>query len=209
MVDRHISALDTVLHIIRITRETPARNKENSHKFWLAFCALLALVSKKAKSPVLHIMPLALKEAFEAFYPPKKPGHKDLVTIDFVTFFEGGMGEEMFAKLTSDIEEKISALVTAEVFLSQIFRTIEKEAGLAFMSLSPKGDTKAFEEPCLPEDDIHTKPYFKSIFGAALTFDTLIWMFEERQDILATFVQRCAVSMKDTQPNLIRMRARR
>ncbi|KAJ5455748.1 uncharacterized protein N7458_004012 [Penicillium daleae] len=209
MVDRHISALDTVLHIIRITRETPPRNKENSYRFWLDFNALLGLLSEKAKSPVMRIMPLALKEAFEAFYPPKRPGHKDLVTIDFATFFEGGMGEETFAKLTSNIEEKISELVTADVLLSQQFKTIEKEAGLALISLSPIGDNKVFEEPCLPEDDVHTKPYFKSIYGAALTFDTLIWMFEERQDILATFVRRCAVPMKDTQPNLIRVRGRR
>jgi hypothetical protein len=42
----------------------------------------------------------------------------------------------------------------------------------------------------------------KSIFRAAPTFDALIWMLEERYDILATFIQRYTVPVEATQPNL-------
>lgn len=74
-------------------------------------------------------------------------------------------------------------------------------------SMTPKFD--GTEQSYPPAEDLHRQPCFKAIFGAAQTFDILRWMFEERQDILATFVQRCAVPLKDAQPNLIRMRARR
>jgi hypothetical protein len=83
----------------------------------------------------------------------------------------------------------------------------EELFGLVLGPMTPKFDGPEQSYP--PADNLHRHPCFKAIFGAAQTFDILRWMFEERQDILATFVQRCAVPLKDARPNLIRMRARR
>ncbi|KAI1829035.1 hypothetical protein DTO027I6_10122 [Penicillium roqueforti] len=208
MVDSHISALDEVLHITRVTQEIPPRSKENSCKFWFAFKAILSLVAAKAESPeTMPIMHPAMLAAFESLYPPKQPEHKDLFIMDFVGFLDCGMGEATFAQLTSEIEQTISEWITKVSFLAPELDRYEKLLGIVLGSMTPKVD--GTEQSYPPAEDLHRQPCFKAIFGAAQTFDILRWMFEERQDILATFVQRYAVSLKDAQPNLIRMRARR
>lgn len=208
MVVNHISALDEVLHITRVTQEIPPRSKENSCKFWFAFKAILSLVAAKAGSPeAIPIMHPTLLAGFESRYPPKKPEHKDLIIMDFVGFLDYGIGEATFTQLTSEIEQTISEWITKFPFLAPELEKYEKLLGLVLGSTTPKVD--GTEQSYPPAEDLHRQPCFKAIFGAAQTFDILRWMFEERQDILATFVQRCAVPLKDAQPNLIRMRARR
>jgi hypothetical protein len=208
MEDNHISALDEVLQITRVTQEIPLRSKENSCKFWFAFNAILSLVAAGAgSSETIPIMHPAILAGFESLYPPKQPEHKDLFIMDFDGFFDYGMSEATFAQLTSEIEQTISEWTTKFSFLAPELEKHEKSFGLALESITPKVD--GTEQSYPPAEDIHRQPCFKAIFRAAQTFDILSWMFEERQDILATFVQRCAVLTKDAQPNLIRMRSRR
>ncbi|KAJ5525820.1 hypothetical protein N7494_012470 [Penicillium frequentans] len=208
MADDRASALDEVLRIIRTAHETPQRNKANMHKFWLAFQTLHMLLATQTKSSVICVMHPAVKAAFEADFPPKHPEHRDLITIDFAEFFEFGIGEQMFAQLTSDIEKKISELVAVDAFHSQ-FEATKPNFEFPIKTFSPRVENEADEEPVCHEEDYLKNPLFISIYKAAQTFDTLMWMFEERQDILATFVRQYAVSMETTQPNVIRMRARR
>ncbi|KAJ5367175.1 hypothetical protein N7541_001116 [Penicillium brevicompactum] len=208
MVDNHISALDEVLHITRVTQEIPPRSKENTCNFWFAFKAILSLVAAKAGSPeAMPIMHPALLAGFESLYPLKKPEHKDLIIMDFVEFLDYGMSEATFAQFTSEIEQTISEWITKFSFLAPELEKYEELFGLVLGTMTPKDNGPEQSYP--PADDLHRRPCFKAIFGAAQTFDILRWMFEERQDILATFVQRCSVPLKDTRLNLIRMRARR
>ncbi|KAJ5953598.1 hypothetical protein N7454_000494 [Penicillium verhagenii] len=207
MVDDHISALDEVLHITRVTQEIPPRSKENSCNFWFAFNAILSLVAAEAGSPEeIPIMHPALLAGFESLYPPRRPEHKDLIIMDFVGFLDYGMGEATFTQLTSEIEQTISEWITKFPLLALELEKYEEMLGRVLGSMTPK--FAGIEQSYPPAEDLHRQLSFKAIFGAAQTFDILRWMFEERQDILATFVQRC-VPLKDTQPNLIRIRARR
>lgn len=208
MIDNHISsALDEVLHITRVTQEIPPRSKENSCKFWFAFKAILSLVAPEAGSPGgIPIMHPALLAGFDTLYPPKKPEHKDLIIMDFVGFLDYGMGEAIFTQLASEIEQTISEWITKFPLLARELEKYEEMLGRVLGSMTPKVD--GTEQSYPPAEDLHRQLCFKAIHGAAQTFDILRWMFKERQDILATFVQRC-VPLKDTHPNLIRMRARR
>jgi hypothetical protein len=208
MVDNHLSALDEVLNITRVTQETPPRSKENTLKFWFAFNAILSFVTANTGSPeAVPIMNPSLLAGFESLYPPKIPEHKDLIIMDFADFLDYGISEATFTQLTSKIEQTISEWITKFSFLAPELEKYEELFGLVLGSMIPKVDGSEQSYP--PADDLHRRPCFKAIFGAAQTFDILRWMFEERQDILATFVQRCAVPLKDSRPNLIRMRARR
>ncbi|KAJ5638664.1 hypothetical protein N7528_001054 [Penicillium herquei] len=208
MVDNHISALDEVLHITRVTQEIPPRSKENYCKFWFAFNALLSLIHAEAGSPgVIPIMHPTLRSGFETLYPPKKPEHKDLIIMDFVEFLDYGMGEATFTQLASEVEQTISEWITKFSFLAPELKKYEKLFEIALGSVTLKVD--GTEQSYPPAEDLHRQLCFEAIFGAAQTVDILRWMFEERQDILATFVHRSVVSLKDTQPNIIRMRARR
>ncbi|KAJ5355283.1 uncharacterized protein N7496_012495 [Penicillium cataractarum] len=129
MADKQAAALDEVLHIIMITKETPQRNKENVQKFCLAFQAVYSFLPADFELPIVYVMHPALKAAFEAAYPPKGPEHKDLAAMDFAAFLDDGIGEETFAKLTSDIEARISELRTADASMSQIHENLEKGTG--------------------------------------------------------------------------------
>ncbi|KAJ6028829.1 hypothetical protein N7540_004405 [Penicillium herquei] len=208
MVDNHISALDEVLHIMRVTQEIPPRSKENSRNFWFAFQAILSITLAEAGSPeAMSIMHPILLGGFEYHYPPKKPEHRDLIIMDFAAFLDYGISDATFTQLASEIEQTISDWITKFPFVASELENYEKLFGLILGSLTSKVD--GTEQSHTPAEDLHRQPCFKAIFGAAQTFDILRWMFEERQDILATFVQRCAVHFKNTQPNIIRMRARR
>ncbi|CEJ60151.1 hypothetical protein PMG11_08736 [Penicillium brasilianum] len=208
MVDDHISVLDEVLQITRVTQEIPPRSKENSCKFWFAFNGILSLLATKAGLPeTMPFMHPAILAAFESSYPSKQPEYKDLFTMDFIGFLDYGMGEATFAQLTSEIEQTISEWTTKFSFLAPDLKKYEKFIGHHVGSMTTK--VEGTEQSYPPAEDLHRQPCFQAIFGAAQTCDILRWMFEERQDILATFVQRCAVPLKDAQPNLIRMRVRR
>jgi hypothetical protein len=149
----------------------------------------------------------ALKAAFEAVYPPQHPDHRDLVTIDFGQFFSYGIGEEMFAQLTFKIDSKISELFNADTFGThwEAFATKLRPPEGSLL----QNDEGLSEQPTGLEKDLLGNPSFKSILRAAQGFDVLKWMFEERQDILATFVQQIAVPKEAMQPRLIRIRSRR
>ena len=140
MVDDHNFALDQVLHITRVTREVPSRSKESFHRFWLAFKAVYAFMSKqiglKVKMDVVHP---ALGAAFEASYPQKQPDHKELLAIDFAGFLDYGMSGATFAKITSQIEEKILELIRDHGSLSELLETSEKRSGLIMASMPPNG----------------------------------------------------------------------
>ncbi|KAJ5590155.1 hypothetical protein N7450_004127 [Penicillium hetheringtonii] len=208
IVGNHMSALDEVLHILRVTRKIPRRSKENSWKFWFAFKAILSVVVAEAGFPgMMLITHPAILAGFEHLYPPKQPEHKDLIIMDFVEFIDYGLGEATFAQLTFEIGKTISEWAEKFSFLAPALENYEKLLGQFLGSMTPKVD--GTEQSYPPAENLHREPCFKAIFEAAQTFDILMWMFEDRQDILATFVQRCAVPLKDAQPNLIRVRARR
>ncbi|CVL12342.1 uncharacterized protein FPRN_07096 [Fusarium proliferatum] len=148
----------------------------------------------------------ALKAAFEAAYPPKHPDRGDLVTIDFYEFFHHAMGDETFARLSVEIEQKIMQLMQSNTFKSYPETGRESSPPLDNLSEERKKD---LDERSISEEEILKSPSFGSVFRAAQGFDVLQWMFEERQDILATFINKIAVPMEAMQPRFVRMRARR
>jgi hypothetical protein len=155
-------------------------------------------------SDVIHP---SLKAAFVAAYPPKHLEYKDLITIDFGQFFTDAIGEESFAELTLKIESKISELVQADTFQAHWDTNVtdfcfNEEPG-------SQENTESSEQPAGLEADLLRNPSFKAVIKAAQGFMVLMWMFEERQDILATFVQQIAISIEATQPKITRVRGGR
>ncbi|CAG7560610.1 unnamed protein product [Fusarium equiseti] len=210
LVDEHKAALDEVLKIIR-TNESLHRTKENALKSWLAIrtCEAIRISSSRSndKSSTLRIMHPALKATFEDAYPPKHPDHRDLVTIDFYEFFDHALGDETFVKLSVGIENKISELVHTDNFHSH-FEALKESSRPSedYFSEECNGN---INEQSTSQDDFLESPPFGSVFRAAQGFDALKWMFEERQDILATFIKQIAVPMETMQPQVVRIRARR
>lgn len=153
-------------------------------------------------------MNLGLKMAFEAAYPPKHPDHRDLIEVDFVEFVCSCVGEEMFARL-SDAIHGIQELVGKDCFRAYF------DAGLQQLKANrvvPPADTSLFQEADFNREevpDISENPCFKSIVTTAWGFDVLWWLFEERQDILATFVRQLTLPMAEMHPSVFRVRARR
>ncbi|KAF5541981.1 hypothetical protein FMEXI_7680 [Fusarium mexicanum] len=211
IVDEHITALDEVFRVIMNTNEELPRTKENAVKAWLAIrsCEAIRISSSASddRSSSFHIMHPALKAAFEAAYPPKHPDHRDLVTIDFDEFFHHAMGDETFAQLSVEIEKKIIELVHSSTFKThfEIFRESSRPPASDLFK-EPNDDPR---EQSINQEDLLKSPSFGSVFRAAQGFDALIWMFEERQGILATLVRQIAVPMESMQPRVVRARARR
>ncbi|KAL2126701.1 hypothetical protein VTI74DRAFT_379 [Chaetomium olivicolor] len=212
-VENHTSALLDILNLVNTSRERIPRSKENSIKCWRAFLTLdqissadptLPSKSDDTSSPK-RIMHPALKTAFEAAYPPKHPEHRDLIEVDFAEFVYHCMGEEKFAQLSVAIDEKIHELVYKDGFEAYFEDTQQANRGFqpAATSLFQQRDSAGEEK------DVLGNPCFRSFFRAAQGFDVLRWMFEERQDILATFVRQIAVPMAEMQPYVLRSRARR
>ncbi|KFY68585.1 hypothetical protein V496_00971 [Pseudogymnoascus sp. VKM F-4515 (FW-2607)] len=210
IVDNHMSALEEIINIISTTHEPLQRTKANMFKSWLAIRACksesyvlesIATSSSKADSKSSHyrVMHPALKISFEAVYPPQHPDHRDLITISFGEFFNDALGEEMFAQLITKIDSKIAELVRADTFKSHW-----EEASAANLRPSRgsllQGDENISEQPSHLENDFLKNPAFQSVIKAAESLDVLKWMFEERQDILATFVRQIAVPMEAMQP---------
>ena len=65
------------------------------------------------------------------------------------------------------------------------------------------------EQTSVAEKDFSENPCFRSMVKAAEGFAVLKWMFEQRQDILATFIHQIAVPAEAMQPRLTRIRATR
>ena len=216
IVDKHMSALEEVVNIINETHEPLKRTKDNVFKSWLAIRTLenhrlkhTATSSSRSDTGSLHfrIMHPAIKAAFEAAYPPQHPDHRDLVTIDFDHFFRYGIGEDMLTQLISKIGSKSSELVRADTFHPHWEATATTLRPLDESLL--QSDEDLSEQPSHLEKDWLGSPSFQSVFRAAQEFDVLKWMFEERQDLLATFVQQIAVPVEAMQPQIVRIRSRR
>ncbi|KAF5718698.1 hypothetical protein FMUND_5058 [Fusarium mundagurra] len=211
VVDDHMTAFDEVMNIIQNDHDELQRTKENTLKSWLAIrtCEAIMISSSESdeRSSSFQIMHPALKAAFEAAYPPKHPDHRDLVTIDFDEFFHHAMGDETFARLSVEIEQKIGELLHSNTFKSYPQTAYESSPPLA-NDLSKERNNDSNEQS-INQEDLLKSPSFGSVFRAAQVFDVLVWMFEERQDILATFIKQIAVPMKARQPRVVRIRARR
>jgi hypothetical protein len=138
--------------------------------------------------------------AFEASYPPKPEGHKDLLDIDFNGVFAEALGEESFARIFHDVDEKLCEVIEKDDF-SDYF-----EAGRSCFSTSPllnsELESRRHEEAI--NDIIHIQS-FREAYRAAVTFDVVRWMFKERQDILATFVHKICVPGEMVNPRVIRI----
>jgi hypothetical protein len=210
IVDDHLSALDDVLNIINTTREPLPRTKDNALKYWLAVRTLEIYAQQNtttssgldAESLGLTVIHPALRAAFEAAYPPQHPDHRDLVALDFSQFLSDGTGDETFAQLTLMIDAKISELVRADSFHTHWEASATKIR-------PPKGSISQNREDSREQPDLLENSSLQSIFKATQGFNVLVWMFKERQDILATFVQQIGVPMGAMQPGLVRIRGRR
>ncbi|KAJ3466405.1 hypothetical protein MRS44_003969 [Fusarium solani] len=209
-----MTALDEAVNIINTTHEELPRTKGNAFKSWLAVRTIeisegIMTTSSRSndKASSFRIMHPALKAAFEAAYPPKHPDHRDLVTIDFGEFLSHAIGDETFAKLSFEIDKKIGVLVRTDTFHSHFEAFRESSQPPANSSFQER--SADINEQSSGQEDILENPSFNSVFRAAQGFDVLKWIFEERQDILATFVKQIAVPMKDMHPRVVRIRARR
>jgi hypothetical protein len=89
------------------------------------------------------------------------------------------LGEKLFAQLSLDIDNKTSELGYAEAFSARFDATKGK------IQLPADDVSRRTDNP-----DVLENPAFKSIMRATRVFGALEWMFKERQDILATFIQK-------------------
>ncbi|KAL2145166.1 hypothetical protein VTI28DRAFT_7802 [Corynascus sepedonium] len=217
IADSYASAVHDITNLVATNRERIPISKENSIKCWqavstleLTFGAGLTHSSKSnGKSSRRRIMHPALKMAFEAAYPPKHPDHRDLIEVDFAEFVYSCIGEESFVKLSNAIHMKVQELVHKDSFGAYFDAAVQQ--------MESNGEPHPADAP-LPQqadfsrekvEDVLKNPCFQSIVTTAEEFDALRWMFEERQDILATFMRQMAVKMEELQPSVIRIRARR
>jgi hypothetical protein len=209
-VEELMSALYQMLEIKVVTREMPPMTKGNAIKFWVAIDTLERLAGTVTPSvgsedgcPASRIMHPALKAAFEATYPPKHPNHKDLNNVNFAKFFDECIGEETFRLLSLEIERKFSEIVSANSFKAH-FEACKKTLPPYDDPLVQQHGHDASDQSNDLKDDILRSPHFQSIIKVAEIFDVLKWMFDERQDILATFVRQIAVPMDDARPRVVR-----
>lgn len=218
MVEDYRSDMDKVFATLSNANEIPRMTKENIFKFWMTFYTvqhLSGIVTSLPKSDNglnTRIMHPGLKTAFEAAYPTKPPDHRDLNDIDFWRFFEYGMGETTFAQLFFKIEQNVTDLVAAEAFGAQFEASRESlQWPVEFLCQENDydDDDGANKKPSRPENDLLRTPSFQSIYRAAQCFEALMWMYVERQDILATFVQQIALPTEDIQPHIFQFRSRR
>ncbi|EAT77698.1 hypothetical protein SNOG_14846 [Parastagonospora nodorum SN15] len=126
----------------------------------------------------------AVKTAFEAAYPPQHSQHRKLLTVNFMAFYNHGIDEETFSQLSFAIDTK-----SREVQSSSSFRE-HWEASRVNVENPPM-------EPLAGNSELLQNPAFQSVMRAACGFEILSWMFEERQDILATFIKDLAIPPHD------------
>ena len=84
-------------------------------------------------------------------------------------------------------------------------KTLQPYLDLPFQETKHESNQKHSEN----ESNFMNRHSFRVIYKAANIFDTLQWMFDERQDILATFVRQIAEPVEASQPGITRIRARR
>ncbi|KAK7739268.1 hypothetical protein SLS62_011258 [Diatrype stigma] len=211
-VDELMTSLGEVLNIVKHSHQPIPRSKEMAFKSWRAMLALESVGETANSSSVSSgrqpFLNPGLKAAFESAYPPKNPGFKDLIAIDFFEFFRDAVGESTFSQLSFQIDTKISELVKTDAFAAN-FETPEQEAPPPTAPSFLGTDTHHSSERSSDQNDIFGNPAFQSVFRAAQGLEVLKWMFEERQDILATFIRDLAEPIGAAQPQVIRIRGRR
>jgi hypothetical protein len=175
---------------------------------WLVMCTLDALaknfITTSSPMQMSSCIHPALKSAFEAAYPPRHPDHHSLPTIDFVEFFYA-IGDETYAKLMLKIDAKTNELVWADTFSAHWI------AAAGIMALQAGSAEDQNEDPATSNevDKILANTAYMSAYRLAQGLNVLRWLFEERQDILAGFVQGLCVDMKTRGPCIVRVRGRR
>lgn len=214
IVDNHTSALDDIQNRINNTQEGFPMTKEMAFKSWLAVRACEMTwgtprpsQDSDAKSTYFGAMHPALKIAFEAAYPEKHPDHRDLIEVGFGEFFDRCIGESSFAQISREILKTISDLVTSDAYSAQF--AAAENIMTPLKSFSQRYDDGDTETSVQQTEAMLANPAFESMVKAAEIFAILKWMFEERQDILATFVRQASVPMEAMQRPFVRVRAKR
>ena len=216
VIGDHICALEEMLSVINSSHEPLHRTKDNALKSWLAIRTLELYERKHIANPPttsdtessnIHAMHPALRAAFEVAYPPQPLDYRNLLTIDFGQFFSYGISEETFVQLTSKIDSKIADLVREDSFHTH-WEACAGHSQAPEGSRLPNGESRTGQAN-RAEKDLLENPSFKSIVRAAQGFAVLKWMFEHRQDILATLVHQITVPMEAMQPRLTRIRLAR
>ncbi|KAH4087219.1 hypothetical protein HBH69_185350 [Parastagonospora nodorum] len=191
VVDEHEAAFAKIMALIAEGKPL-RRTKENIYISWLAI-RTVGFTSPHASTESANT---AVKTAFEAAYPPQHPQHRKLLTVDFMAFYNHGIDEETFSQLSFAIDTK-----SREVQSSSSFRE-HWEASRVNVENPPM-------EPLAGNSELFQNPAFRSVMRAACGFEILSWMFEERQDILATFIKDLAIPMHESHPEITRIRGRR
>jgi hypothetical protein len=192
VVDEHEAALVKIMALIAEGKPLH-RTRENTYASWLAI-RTLRFMSPHASTEDANT---AIKTAFEAAYPPQHPQHRKLLTVDFMTFYNHGIDDETFKRLSFAIDTKIREVMVADTF-SEHWSASSADEGKTPAAEPLAGNAKRMQQPA-----------FRSVVRGACGFEILSWMFEERQDILATFIEDLAVSMHELQPRVTRIRERR
>ncbi|KAI1466075.1 uncharacterized protein F4812DRAFT_95991 [Daldinia caldariorum] len=195
--------LEELLTVMIPSSRPLQRDKTNTIKCWNAVRALQALQCNEEarlletevifRSTITEII-----RAFESAYPPKPKSHRPLISIDFAHLITNAMGENTFARLSADIDDKIRESIGTDYPGRDSIALKNLEARLPDIAHGIK-----WENILVPS------PNFVWAYRAAVGFEILKWMFEERQDILATFIQKLSVPLESMQPKVIRIRARR
>ncbi|RYP49445.1 hypothetical protein DL768_004855 [Monosporascus sp. mg162] len=191
IVDGYMVSLSEVTTIVGTTREPIPRTKEVTFKSRQVILALDIVGGPATPSPVSDgrsIVDSGLRAAFESAYPPKHPDHKGLVAIDFFQFFSDAIEKSTFAQLSLQIDDKISDLVQADSFETH-FEAAKKSVQSPTESSFWQGDNHHSEKSS-GHEEMFENPAFRSNFKAVQGFGVRKWMFEERQDILATFIRQ-------------------
>jgi hypothetical protein len=219
LVEDYMLAVDEVVRMTTVTYEVPPPTKSNAFEFWLARCALEHLSGKATfglqlnNGPLsIRIMHPALKLAFGGAYPANHADHRDLNDVDFWSFFQECIGEETFTRLSGEIEKKISELVSTEAFTGHFEAAREKmqlPASSPLLQSVAGGDSDGDRGAQDTEETLQKSPSFRAFHNVAEICDVLKWMFEERQDILATFVRQISIPAESTRAQVVRLRARR
>ncbi|KAK7915066.1 hypothetical protein PG985_012769 [Apiospora marii] len=209
-----LSALVWLEKVVLPSREPVIRTKENAFTCFQAFAALVSLMQSESESmeqdAEVCLMHPSLKSAFEAAYPPKSPTHRDLVAVDFEGFFGLGLGEDHFTRLLTLVEERCRELATPDT-MEQNWALFDKTPSqLPHTQPGSEGSNRGKKQSSSPRGKDPSKSLaFQSAWEASQALDSLRWMFEERQDILATFVQELEGPMGNLQAKVFGTRARR
>ncbi|KAK7985651.1 hypothetical protein PG996_005111 [Apiospora saccharicola] len=202
-----LSALEWLDRVIVPSHEPVTRTKENVFKCFQAFVALIAILNSDPENfEEGRLMHPALQSAFEAAYPHKHPAHQDLVTIGFDEFFGLGLGDEHFTRLLTLVEGKCRELVASDTTLKQHWAAF---GGTLYQPLQPQESDRGKKKSSPRGKEPSENPAFQSAWETSQAFDSMRWMFEERQDILAAFVHQLGEPSENLQPKVFGTRARR